>query len=362
MVEYQIEDVFTKDPAEQGWVQFSGTELIWDAIEKVGGNLQTDDKSRYVKYLGKAMTHLNNILASFTFTIDEIMASSGDAIVGFFQVGEPDGKEHCFGMILRTSSGVAIPHIYVAYSDGTKIESTGTFSLVDEEKYVAAIRYVPEDRKAYLEIYDFLTQQLIFQEDITINVTKSLSLNQVGISQVGGYTWMKGAAWIYDMNAISEPMPIVYSSLYCTPEEARKMTNLDAVQDMTDDMLVQIERIYSMPQIDARFRSEGYLAPFASGTNTPPLVRTISALLTAAYACKKAYIGHAPSESPNYDALLKEVNDLWVEILKGKLELIDASGNWIERTQRTSTDMLSTTAGQTSSVSRIFTLDGCPCE
>jgi hypothetical protein len=345
MVEYQIEDVFTTNPTLNGWVQFGGASLNWDGLEKVGGILGADDNCRYNKYLGKTLNNTDNILASFTFMVDDITTLSGEAIIGFFDVNRAHGKEHCFGMVLRTSSGVAHPHVYIAYSDGTKVEGTASYTLNNGDKYVAAIRYVPEDSKAYLEIYDFLTQTLLFQEDVSTISTKSLSLNQIGISEVILKTIPDGEAWIYDMNAVGEPEPVVYSSLYCTPEEARKMTNLDAVQDMTDEMVAQIERVYAMPQIDARFRSEGYQAPFQSGTNTPPLVRTIAALLTAAYACKKSYIGHAPSDSPTYETLLEEVNKLWDDILKGKLELISASGNWIERTLATSTDMLSTTEG-----------------
>jgi hypothetical protein len=365
MVDYQIEDVFTTNPALKGWIQFGDININWDGIEKVGGHLGADDISRYVKYLGKTLTQANQMMAAFTFVSEP--KRNDHAIFGFFDVNTPIGKQHCFGMILNaTGVGTSHANVYIAYSDGTIVQGNTVYPLNSGDKYFGAIRYIPEDGKAYLEIYDFLTQQLLFQDEIILNTSKSLSLNQIGMSLVDLYMIMvPSLAWMYDMKAVAELEPVVYSSLYCTPEEARKMTNLDAVQDMTDDMLAQIERIYAMPQVDARFRSEGYSAPFLKGEDAPPLIRAVTALLTAAYACKKSYIGHAPSESPNYEALLEEVNKIWDDLLKGKLELINVSGEWIERTKQTSTDMLSTTAGKTNtfSLNNFGALNGaCPCE
>jgi len=144
--------------------------------------------------------------------------------------------------------------------------------------------------------------------------------------------------------------------LYATPEQIRKLTNLDACQDMGDSMIAQIETVYAIPQINSKFRAEGYDAPFDTGDDTPPLIRTITALLTVAYIARKSYTGHSPSESPLYESMLDEVNEIWQQLHNGELELIDKDGNWIERTMETSTDMLSTTEGQLT----LFTLDDVP--
>ena len=134
------------------------------------------------------------------------------------------------------------------------------------------------------------------------------------------------------------------------------MVNLDAVQDMTDNTIAMIETTFAIPQVNSRFRSEGYAAPFETGDDTPPLVRTITALLTAAYAARKSYIAIDPSDSPVYKDLLKEVNDIWKALLNGEMELLDKDDNIMERGLATSTDMLSTTEGEYN----LFTLDDTP--
>ena len=356
MTVYQIEDVFTTDPTLNGWAQKQGVTMDWDTVEKVGGNLGVDANCRYIKFLGKPLTQEDNITALFTVMVDNAAAGTGKAIAGFFNVNESEGKDECFGLLIDTSGGGYLPHVYVAYDDGTKITGAGFYGLVGGTKYVIAIRYVPEDSKAYLQIYDFVTQQLLFTDVLTIDATKTFELNQVGISEHDVAFNTSAEAWIYDMNAVAEPEPIVYSSLYATPEQVRKMTNLDAIQDMDDEMLAQIETVYAIPQVNSRFRSEGYPAPFDSGDDTPPLIRTITALLTVAYAARKSYTGHSQNESPLYESMLEEVNTLWEDILNGKMELLDKDGGWVERTLPTSTDMLSTTEGEC----QLFTLDDPP--
>jgi len=357
MTDYQIEDIFTIDPELNGWLQKQGATLDWDSIEKVGGNLGADDNCRYIKFLGKSLSKSDNITALFTIMADNAAAGTGKALIGFFNINESEGKDECFCLLLDTSTGSIVPHIYIAYNDGiTKIVGIGTYTLGAGKKYVIAIRHVPEDGQAYLEIFDFTTQQLLFTESITLDTTKSFTFNQVGLSEYEAIILQTSEVWIYDMNAVAEPEAIVYSELYATPEQVRKMTNLDAIQDMTDEMIAQIETVYAIPQVNAKFRSEGYQAPFDTGDDTPPLVRTITALLTAAYAGRKSYTGHAPNESPLYETLLEEVNNIWTDILNGKMELLDKLGNWIERTEETSTDMLSTTEGQC----QLFTLNDPP--
>lgn len=355
-LEYQVVDVFTTDPKLNGWQQDQGTSLDWDTVEKIGGNLGADVDCRYIKYLGKVLTEADNIIARFTFMADNAAVGTGKVIVGFFNVGESIGKDECFGMLIDTSTGSIRPHVYVAYSGGTKLTGTDVYNLVAGTKYIAAIRYVPEDGKAYLQIYDFITEQLLFKELVTIDTTKTFELNQVGISEYDTAGDTNAEAWIYDTNAVADPEPIVYDDLYATPEQIRKMTNLDAVQDMTDSMIAQIETVYAIPQVNSKFRAEGYAAPFDAGDDTPPLIRTITALLSAAYCARKSYVSHAPSESPVYESLLKEVNEIWEQLHNGELELIDIIGGIIERTETTSTDMLSTTEGQIT----LFTLNDEP--
>ena len=353
---YQIEDVFTTDPTLSGWAQKQGVTMDWDSVEKVGGNLGVDANCRYIKFLGKPLTQEDNITALFTVMVDNAAAGTGKAIVGFFNVSESEGKDECFGLLIDTSTGNIRPQIYVAYDDGTKLTGAGAYGMTDGTKYVIAIRYVPEDGLAYIQIYDFVTQQLLWTDSVSIDSTKTFELNQVGISEHSTAFVTTAEAWIYDMYAVAEPEPVVYADLYCTPGEARSLTNLDAVQDMTDDSIAQLETIFAIPQVNSRFRSEGYPAPFDTGDDTPPLVRTITALLTAAYAARKSYVSVDPSDSPVYKDLLGEVNKLWKDILDGMLELLDKNGDLMERGLATSTDMLSTTEGQLN----LFTLDDVP--
>ena len=353
MTDYQIEDDFLTDPTLKGWIKLAGTSLDWDTVDRIGGSLGTDPDARYAKFLGKAQTEADNILASFVVLGDNAPAFTLASLIGFFNSNEAAGQEECLAIKFKASLGGIVPQIYVAYDDGTKLESSSLTSLSFGSKYIISLIHSPEDKTASIHVYDFLTGTLLFEVSIEINTSKSFTLNQVGISEVSNNYGFTTDDWVYLVEALGEPEPVVYSTLYCTPEEARKMTNLDVVQDMSDEMLAQIERVYAMPQVDARFRSEGYAAPFSAGDNTPPLIKTVTALLTAAYACKKAYTGHAQNESPNYAALLEEVNEIWDSFLAGKMELIDITGVWIERTLDTSTDMLSTTEGTEST----FTLD-----
>lgn len=356
VVDYQVVDVFDTDPTKKGWAQFAGASFAWDTVDKVGGQLGQDVNARYIKYLGKVLTQADQIIASFTFMVENIGISSANGLMGFFNVDETEGIDECVAMLIDNSTGTSRPHIYVAYDDGTtKITGADTYNLVQGTKYVAVIRYVPEDGRAYLQLYDFLTEQLLFEEVVTINTAKTFELNQVGMSETATGT-LNVEAWMYDMNAVGDPDPIVYTTLYAKPDEIRDMTNLDAVKGMTDNTLSRIETVYAIPQVNSRFRAEGYAAPFSAGDNTPPLVRTISALLTAAYAARASYTGHSPNESPLYASSLKEVNELWKSIMNGELELIDIGGSIIERTLGTSTDMLSTTEGQIT----LFTLNDVP--
>jgi len=356
MTEYQIDDVFTSNPAKSGWQQFQGTSLDWDSLEKVGGELGHDEDCRYIKYLGKALNQQDNITALFTFMVDNCLIGSADAIIGFFNVDRAAGKDECFGMKVICATGNPQPQLYIAYDDSTKQTTSGLFTFTQGSKYLIAVRFVPEDNKAYLEVYDFLTQTLLHELYIVLDETKSFTLNQVGISEVDTVGSPKSEAWIYDFKAVGDTEPVDYSNLYATPDEVRQLTNLDAVQDMTDSQIANIILTMAMPQVNARFRAEAYDAPFDTGDNTPPMVRTITALLSAAYAARVSYIGHAPSESPAYAAYLDEVNTLWKSILSGYYELLDINGQWIERTEATSTDMLTTTSGQTV----LFTLDDFP--
>ena len=356
-VAYQVVDVFTTDPTLKGWSQIQGTTMAWDSTEKVGVGLGSDADCRYIKYLGKPLTQSDYLIALFTFMTDNVALNTGSFLVGFFNVGESVGKDECVALFVDNSSGAPRPHIYIAYDDGTtKVIGTGSFTLNEGDKYVACIRHVPEDAKAYLDIYDFVTQQLLFSENITIDEDKTFSLNQVGISEYGISVAGGSEGWIYDMNAVAEPEPIDYASLYATPEQIRKLTNLDACQDMDDAMLAQIQTVYAIPQVNSKFRAEGYDAPFDTGDDTPPLIRTITALLTVAYVARKSYTGHSPNESPLYESMLEEINEIWMQLHKGELELIDKDGNWIQRSMATSTDMLSTTEGQLT----LFTLDDVP--
>lgn len=354
-MEYQIENEFTSNPARFGWGQKGGASFDWDSVEKVGGQLGQDADARYQKYLPKGLSEAEQLIATFTIMVDNAILNSAKGLIGFFNSDEGIGKEQCFGFIIDNSTGTPKPNVYLAYDDGTKLTGTGSYSLTQGDKYVCTIRHVPEDGKAYLQIYDFLTEQLLFTEYITLDSTKTFTMQQVGMSEIETAT-LNVEMWMYEVLAVGEPDTIVYADLYCTPGEARSMVNLDAVQDMTDNTIAQIETVYAIPQVDSRFRSEGYAAPFKYGDDTPPLVRTITALLTAAYAARKAYVSVDPSESPVYKDLLKEVNELWKALKNGDLELLNKDGNIIERTEETSSRMLSTTEGQ----SELFTLDDVP--
>jgi len=357
MTDYQIEDTFISDPEDMGWSVFAGTSLDWDSLEKIGGSLGSDVDARYSKFLGKAQLPTDNIISRFILMAENIGVNSAPALIGLFNSKTVEGQDECFAIKLLTDSNDIRPQVYIAYNDGaTKIESTSTYSLTAGTKYVISLRYVPEDGKAYVGIYDFLTETLLSEISVNIDSTKSFSLNQAGISEMSATYANTADVWVYEVDALGEPDPIIYASLYCTPSEARLMTNLDTVNDMSDSMIAQIETIYAIPQVNSHFRSEGYDAPFDTGDDTPPLIRTITALLTSAYAARKSYIGHDPNESPVYAAVLKEVNSIWKSLLNGELELLDIDNNWIERTLETSSGMLSTTDGQTA----LFSLDDVP--
>jgi len=141
---------------------------------------------------------------------------------------------------------------------------------------------------------------------------------------------------------------------YCTATEARILTHL-TVDEMSDNDLNAIQSLFAVPQIDSRFRAEGYAVPFDVSPDAPPLVRSLSAMLTAAYAVKRSYTGHSPNECPWQD-LLDEINEIFKAISKGDMEVIDIDGNLIPRTLATSGDMKSTTEGELS----LFTLDDPP--
>lgn len=356
-IEYQIDNVFTNDPTLRGWGQFEGASFAWDSSEKVGGLLGIDADARYIKYLPKDLTEADHLIARFVFEVEDVVANTGGVLFGFFNTTESGITKHVFGLRVINSTGTPVPRLDLAYSDGTLVSGTGVYALTPATKYIAVVRYVPEDGQAYLTIYDFLTEQVLFEDIIALNTAKDFLMQQVGMSETGIASVQTAKGWLYEVKAVSDPETVVYTSLYCTPEEARGMTNLDAVTDMSDAELVQIERIFVIPTVNARFRSEGYAAPFEYGTDTPPVIRTISALLTAMYAAKKAYLGHSPSESPNYDALLNEVNSLYKKVLTGQLELLDKNNAWIERTLATSTDMLSTNDDDELA---LFTLDDVP--
>jgi len=357
MVEYQIEDTFTSDPVDMGWSKFAGLSLDWDTAEKIGGTIGSDINARYSKFLGKAQLPTDNIISRFVVMAENVGVDSAPALIGLFNSKTAIGKDECFAIKLLTDALDIRPQVYIAYNDGiTKIESTSTFSLTASTKYVITLRYVPEDGKAYVGIYDFLTETLLSEISVNIDSTKSFSLNQVGMSEMSSTYANPADVWAYEVDALGEPDPVVYADLYCTPADARQMTNLDAVNDMSDYTIAQIETIFAMPQVDSRFRSEGYAAPFLFGDDTPPLIRTITALLTSAYAARKSYVGHDPNDSPVYKDILKEVNKIWEDLLDGQLELLDKDGNWIERSQSTSSDMRSTTEGQTA----LFSLDDLP--
>lgn len=355
MMEYQIENAFTSNPAKKGWVQFGGTSFSWDSLEKVGGKLGQDVDARYIKYIPKDLSEADQLIATFTIMIDNAILNSAKGLIGFFNSNEPTGKEQCFGFLVDNSTGTPKPNVYLAYDDGTKLTGTGSYSLTQGDKYVCTIRHVPEDGKAYLQIYDFLTEQLLFTEYIILDSTKTFTVQQVGMSEIETAT-LNAEMWLYEVLAVGEPETTIYADMYCTPGEARSMVNLDAVHDMTDNTISQIESVYAIPQVDSRFRSEGYTAPFSYGEDTPPLVRTITALLTAAYAARKSYVSVDPSDSPVYKDLLKEVNELWKSLKNGDLELLDKDGNWIERSEETSSNMLSTTEGEYN----LFNLDDVP--
>lgn len=357
MVEYQIENVFTTLPSRNGWQQKDGSSFNWDALEKIGGQLGADANARYLKYLPKDLIQTDPLIASFTVMVDDVVVDSSGVCFGFFNSSEPGLLKSVFGMMVSNLTGASHPSLYLAYMDGTIILGSGAYTFNQGDKYVCVIRYVPEDLKAYLEVYDFLTQALLYSENINIDETKTFIMQQVGMSEVLLHAPpLDAVGWMYEVKAVAEPEAVVYADLYSTPEEIRSLTNLDAVKDMSDAQLVVLERIFAIPQVNARFRAEGYSAPFTAGDETPPLVRSITGLLSAAYAARKSYIGHAPSESPAYKAYLDEVNALWKGILNGEYELIDHHGNRIERNEATSTDMLSTTEGQYT----LFTLDDLP--
>ena len=145
------------------------------------------------------------------------------------------------------------------------------------------------------------------------------------------------------------------TEIYCTTDQARILSELDT-EEMPNATFEIVQEIFAVPIVDSRFRAEGYAVPFATVPNTPPLVRSMTAMLTAAYASKSSYEGHDPNESPNYDTLMRRINKLFKDILDGDLELLDKSGNIILRTQTTSTGMLSTTDGE----EPLFNLDDVP--
>lgn len=356
MTDYQIEDTFVADPKYAGWSIFQGASLDWNNVDAIGGEVGSDADARYSKFIGKPLTQSDNITSLMTVLIKSAMLGSPSVLFGFFNANRAHGQEECLGIKINAGTGLPKVHLYIAYSDGTKIDESTIFAMSQNVKYIFGLRHSPEDGKAYLEIYDYLTEQLLFEYSTDLDETKTFYVNQIGISEMNASFVETMEIWSYSVKAVGEPEPIVYSELYCTPGEARDMTNLDRVQDMDDYTLSRIEVIYAIPQVNARFRSEGYSVPFDTGDETPPLIRTITALLTAAFAAKKAYIGHAPSESPNWDALLNEVNSIFKRFLQGQMELVTVGGDWIERTLPTSTDMLSTTEDRTT----LFSLDDVP--
>ncbi|MBW1858004.1 MAG: hypothetical protein JRI42_06995, partial [Deltaproteobacteria bacterium] len=335
---YEIESDFTKDPANMGWLQQGGSSIAWNTVDAIGGSIGAVPDMRYHKFLGKKYQPNEFISALFALEVGVVPIDNAIALLGFFDSQESSAEDLTLSIYI---DGTRL-HLYVAYDDASNKKSTDFITILDSKKYICAIRNVPEDGKAYLGLYDFLTQQLIQEISMDIDSTKNFDLNQVGLSEWNSTDNVYNV-WAYEINAIGDPETIVYEDLYCTPEQARQMTNLDELNDMSDSTLASLETVFAMPQVDARFRAEGYGAPFKTGDDTPPLIRAITALLTSAYAARKSYIGHDPNDSPVYKDVLKEVNAIWKSLLNGELELLDIDGNWIERDQPTSTDMLSTT-------------------
>lgn len=345
--EYVIMENFETDPEESGWYEEPDLERFqWEEELKILSG-RIDDDNRYIRYLSKFYDK-TDILEFKTMVHGMIEWVSPDPrAIGLMGFGKKDTPTS------EAFVGLEIKHepltIRIRINDEV---STEGLEMELDEKLVLFFRYVPEDNKAYLSSYDQLTGQPLEEISMDIALEVDFKVNQTGIFSEDGAYWH---LMVYYFNSI-RIYETIYSGLYCTPEEARKLTNLDAAKDMSDNMFAQLIKIYSMPQVNSRFRAEGYRTPFYTDERTPPLIRTIAALLTAAYAGKKSYTGHSQNENPVYKELLKEVNDLFEGLSYGDYELLDVDGSIINRSLHTSTDMRSTTEGRTG----IFSLDDVP--
>ena len=347
------------------WVRRSGQKI--QAIYKDLGET-LDETSEKIELKIDFEFDINNLPSDYIYTLIGLAKAAdigtvtpvtpkNQVVVAFGSKGDAPLIVGRIGVWVIDSSGVV-------YSEEVDLDSTEILDWWQSKDRTFTLKYIPKDAPAIpvpkLQLIDENYKgEIVRLIDFALPSGLEFDVDSIGAFNypVAPFQEVWGSnAWIKRIQAFPTEAPESATDLYCTAEEARILSALDKVKDKTDDEMNTLQRLFVIPDIDTKFRAEGYRTPFEKDARTPPVIRTMAAILTAAYASKSVYAGVSQNESPEWVALRKEANKMFMEINNGDRELMDIDANWIQRTQPTSSDMLSTTEGE----EEVFSLDNIP--
>ena len=115
---------------------------------------------------------------------------------------------------------------------------------------------------------------------------------------------------------------------YCVPNDIRQTTFQVAGKDLTDTE-IQVYIDMADNEINSLLQPY-YTIPFSP---VPPLIKTISQSLATGLCLRRLYTGHAKNTAPNEGSWVRDARSLLNEVLSGRKELVDSTGQVITRKQ-----------------------------